>query len=126
MAKLAALPLLHVAKCATENSWKACGSKPLGSAGWLVGALTQVSGARVRFWPLHCDIASMARTTMPLTAAAWTEEKHRVERRRMGNMVRVGRVGRERVCGGWRDEVEGKYTGQDPVYEPEAASYMLG
>jgi hypothetical protein len=28
---------------------------------------------------------------MPLTAVAWTEEKYRMERRRMGNMVRVGR-----------------------------------
>ncbi len=63
----------------------------------MVGALTQVSGARVRFWPLHCETASIARTTMPLTAVAWTEEKYRMERRRMGNMVRVGR---KKVCCG--------------------------
>ena len=70
MIKLAVVPLSQVAYCAIESSWNAMGSKELESYCLVVGALTHISGARVRFPPsLHVENASVVTTTLPFDAA---------------------------------------------------------
>ena len=91
--KFARLPLLQTANSAIERTWNASGSKELISPSRVVGALTHVSGAKVKFLPsshidrLSGDIASVFTATMPFNAACVGKEMNARTRERDNNIL---------------------------------------